>query len=96
MPGLTASAFTLANCTPVTGEFPERPDCVRFGSPGDDAAYTVANATPAEFQEIADPPGPVPYAAGLLFDSSESIGGLRSDGRADICHQGVPERRGHR
>lgn len=73
VPGLTASAFSLANCTPVTGEFPERPDCVRFGSPGDDAPYTVANATPAEFQEIADPPGPVPYAAGLLFDSSASI-----------------------
>ena len=73
VPGLTASAFSLADCTPVQPEFPERPDCVRFGSPGDDAPYTVANATPAEFQEIADPPGPVPYAAGLLFDSSASI-----------------------
>jgi Carboxypeptidase regulatory-like domain len=72
VPGLTASAFTFADCTPQP-EFPERPDCVRFGSPGDDAPYTVANATPAEFQEIADPPGPVPYAAGLLFDSSESM-----------------------
>src|SRR5262245_22906323 len=73
VPGLTASAFTLANCNPITPENPERPNCVRHGSPSNDAAYTVANATPAEFQEITDPPGPVPYAAGLLFDSSASI-----------------------
>jgi len=73
VPGLTASAFTLANCTPIEPENPERPNCVRHGSPGNDSAYTVANATPAEFQEITDPPGPVPYAAGLLFDSSASI-----------------------
>ena len=38
-----------------------------------DAAYTVANATPAAVSSV-DPRGPVPYAAGLLFDSSESIG----------------------
>ena len=73
VPNLQASAFTLADCAPVTPEFPERPDCVRFGSPGRDAAYTVQNAQPANFQEVADPPGPVPYAAGLLFDSSASI-----------------------
>ena len=72
VPGLTASAFTLADCTPVS-ESPEHPDCVRHSNPAGDAPYTVANATPADFQ-LVDPPGPVPYAAGLLFDSSESIG----------------------
>jgi hypothetical protein len=72
VPGLTVSAFTLADCEPVTPEFPERPDCVRSSSGGFDAAYTVANATPASFAVI-DPTGPVPYAAGLLFDSSDSI-----------------------
>ena len=54
-------------------ESPEQPDCVRHGNPASDAAYTVANATPADVPEWTRP-GPVPYAAGLLFDSSESIG----------------------
>lgn len=74
VPGLTASAFSLSDCTPVQPEFPERPDCVRFGSPGDDAPYTVENENdmPAEFDEIV-PPARVPYAAGLLFDSSASM-----------------------
>lgn len=72
VPGLTASAFTLADCEPVTTG-PLRPECVRgIDNPGFDAAYTVPDATPTGFQAIPAPQA-VPYAAGLLFDSSESI-----------------------
>src|SRR5687767_12701743 len=35
VPGLTASAFTLADCTPVS-ESPEHPDCVRHSNPAGD------------------------------------------------------------
>jgi Carboxypeptidase regulatory-like domain len=73
--GLTASAFTLAPCDPVT-EPPPKPDCVR-GNSGDitgsfDANYTVSGTSPTDFAAVAALPA-VPYAAGLLFDSSRSM-----------------------
>jgi len=72
--GLTASAFTLPDCFEETevAPVPLHPNCVRHNVPAGDADYTVANATPASFR-LVDPAGPVPYAAGLLFDSSDSI-----------------------
>jgi hypothetical protein len=71
---LDDSAFTLPNCAPVD-ENPPRADCVRgIDSPGFDAPYTVVNVNgiPSNFSSVAAT-GPVSYAAGLLFDSSESM-----------------------
>jgi hypothetical protein len=70
---LTAADFTLADCSEDDGDS-SQPHCVRGGTAQFDVDYTVESATPAGFQFIdPDPDGPVPYAAALLLDSSESI-----------------------
>ncbi len=70
---LTGADFSLADCSEDDGD-PSQPHCVRGSTAGFDVDYTVANATPADFSFTdPDPDGPVPYAAAVLLDSSESI-----------------------
>jgi hypothetical protein len=74
--GLQDTAFTLRDCAEeVEDPPPQRPNCVRDDVADVDDPYTVESDTPASFDEIGqgDLPAPVPYAAGLLFDSSLSI-----------------------
>jgi hypothetical protein len=71
VPNLTAADFSLQDCDEAGGT-PSQPNCIRGDTTSDDADYTVANATPTGFQ-VLPPEGPVPYAAALLLDSSDSI-----------------------
>jgi Carboxypeptidase regulatory-like domain len=69
---LTAEDFTLADCQNVDGQ----PNCVRGNTAAFDVEYTVdtVESAPTDFRFIdPDPDGPVPYAAAVLLDSSESI-----------------------
>jgi PKD repeat protein len=74
IPGLTGAAFTLQPCTPSATT--NAADCVTTsGANQTDAAYAVVPpGTPLTFESLPpenDPP--VPYAAALMFDQSQSI-----------------------
>jgi hypothetical protein len=65
-----ASNFTLVPCENAD---PARAECVRSSDPAFDAAYTPVNATPDVFTKVPAQ-APVPFAAALSYDQSNSIG----------------------